>query len=74
MGFLNVALIGIVNFSQFIEENQDWDFGILPSFVPSSLNSWEVGIFTPAFIFCQIMKIVFQEGYMCWVGEPKITM
>ena len=39
-----------------------------------SLKSWEIRIFSLAFTFCQILRIVFQAGYMCWVAEPIVIM
>ena len=73
VGFLNVAPAGIVDFSQFMEEIEYWDFRILPSFSQFT-KSWEIGIFSLAFIFCQIVRIFFQAGYMCWIDEPKVIM
>ena len=48
LGFLNVALAGIVNFSQFMEEIKNWEFGILPSFsqFTKQLQNWD---FFPCF-------------------------
>ena len=42
VGFLNVAPAGIVDFSQFMEEIEYWDFRILPSFsqFTKQLGNW----------------------------------
>ena len=41
---------------------------------PSSLDSWENWDFSFAyfsFTFCQIVRIVFQAGYICWIRTAK---
>ena len=50
--------------------------GILEYFqvFPNSLNSCKIGIFSFIFIFCQIVGIVFQAGYVCRVRDPIVIM
>ena len=48
MGFLNVVLAGIIIYSQFMEEIENWDFEILPRFsqFTEQLGNWD---FSPCF-------------------------
>ena len=70
------------------KEKENWDFWMLLQLellifrnswknfqvFSSSLNVWEIMIFFLAFIFCQVVRIVFQTGYMCWVEEAIVIM
>ena len=70
LGFLNVALAGLLNFFQFIEELENWDiwtwaWTTFPNFYQftKQLGNWD--FWSPhAFLICQILRIVFQAGYM----------
>ena len=75
-------------FFSIYKEKENWDFCMLHQLellvfhnswknfqvFPSSLNNWEIRNFSLAFIFFQIVRIVFQAGYMCWVGQAIVIM
>ena len=77
LGFINVVLVGILIFSQFMKEMEYWDVWMLseavfPNFshFTKELENWNFRI-PPTFIFCQIVRIVFQTWYVCrrgWVN------
>ena len=76
LGFLNLTSAWIVSFLNSWEI-ENWDTGILAEtalpnfsqFTKKQLGNWDFQSFL-AFIFCQIVRSVFQEGHMCWVGKP----
>ena len=68
LGFLNVALAGLLIFSQFMKKTENWGFEyqlrLYFQIFPNSVNSWEIGIFKFSLLsyFVRSWGLSFRQG------------
>ena len=75
--FVNVALVGLHNFFQFMKVIEYWDFWMLAKSALSNfcqftkeLKNWNFWVLL-TFIFCQIVRIAIQALYVCRKGGAR---
>ena len=78
--FVNVALVGLHNFFQFMIVMEYWDFSMLASAVlpdftqfTKELEIWYFWVLL-AFRFCWILRTVFQACYLCRIGGADLWL
>ena len=74
MGFLNISLIELLNFSQFIKDMENWDFCVLAQAVLPNFSQFtkEMDFSIPVtFIFRQIAGPVLESKGMHAIFQKK---
>ena len=80
LGFANVALVGLHNYFQFMKVMESWNFwtlaeAVLPNFsqFTKEFENWLIWV-PLTFIFCQIVRTIFQAWYLCRRGTSQFMI